>query len=352
MTHNRIVKEKRAALNRRQFLQAAGLTAVAATATGTGAAILAHKSAEPAAITLVSTPNTPLATPFATATNEEVAQLLAQLATTAAENERLRTALDAAERSLTTQSTAADSAAEPVLLELEAAHAQIGVLAGLLALYEQLDEVDVATIWDEGVTAVTTAFDNLLTETPLLNEGIAAGRQALLEMEAHIPLLQNGRLWVSDHLGRLRAAYDRVQNLLETAVTVVGPFLEMLNQWFQDILQWLPFGLGERTAEMMQALANLLGETPATIGGLDSQIAQPLDAWLAAPANEEIPLQTGLIQPLRQEVLDRAEAVVSKASQARAAYEVSLAEPVATAVANRQVLRTLIAQYREQHSLS
>ena len=333
-------------VSRRQFLKAAGLTAVAATATGAGAAVITRQTAVPIPTHAIPEP----VTLPDLSVSQSVPELLAQLAAADAEIRRLRTSLDATQTQLSAQN---DTSTENGRLQtnLELANARVAVLVGLLALYEQLDAVDTSTVWQDGLTAVSDSLSNLIAETPWLSEGIAAGRLALLDVEAHIPLLQNGRYWLAAQRDKLRGYYEGAKALLETAVSAAGPFLEMLNSWFQDILKWLPFGLGERAGEIMQSLADLLGEMSPTISGLDTNIAQPLAVWLDGNGGDA-PLQQNLINPLRANVLDKAEQVVSKAKEVEGVYQGELVQRVETAVASRELIRALIADYRQQNQAS
>ena len=66
-----------------------------------------------------------------------------------AENVRLQADLELAQHRLATQETAVgetDTAVQTMSTELDAANQQIGILAGLVALYEQLDDADVSDI--------------------------------------------------------------------------------------------------------------------------------------------------------------------------------------------------------------
>ena len=166
----------------------------------------------------------------------------------------------------------------------------------------------------------------------------------------HIPLLQNGRAWLDNQLNKVEEYYETVKGLLETAVEAAAPFLEMLNQWFQDILKWLPFGIGNQAAQVMQSLTDLLAETPHTLSGLDTNIAQPLDVWLVGEG-EKTPLQHGVIEPLRTNVMQKANEVIAQAQQVQTTYQARLAEPGQTAVDNQRVVRDLIVQYRQQNQI-
>ncbi len=330
-------------VDRRHFLKAAAVTAVVATAAGAGAALLKSRAALPSVAPVMP----PVVQTIADG-SEQIAGLLAQLAAAQAENSRLQTELSAAQRQLAAQATGAtDTAVQAMSVELEAANKQVGLLAGLVALYEQLDAVDVTDWVEEGIDTVTAAITELVDDLPSLNEGVAIGRQALAELDAHIPLLENGRSWLTHQTDRLHDYFAGVEALLETAVEQAAPFLQMFSEWVQNILKWLPFGLGQRTSAIMEAITTLLLETPATISGLQTNVAEPLDVWLGSGSGA-VPLRQNLVKPLQEQVLIKATHVAEKTSRIQAIYRENVARPVGTAVINRRQIRALITAYRQQ----
>lgn len=342
-------------VNRRHFLKAAVMTAVAATATGAGAAVLTkNNQATPVmAVTSLPTPPGVQAVQPVAMLNQDVTDLLARLATSQAENVRLQAALDAAQRQLAALQETNDTAysnTEALNVQLGEANGRIGVLSGLVALYEQLEGIDMGATLDNGLSAVSSTLADLLNYTPDLSHGLEISKQALADFEAHIPVLENGRIWLNNHMASVRAYYEGVRTVLETAVERVTSFLEMLNEWFQGILKWLPFGMGQRSAAVMQALTDLLAQTPNTINGLEANIAQPLAVWLQSDG-EERPLNKALINPLRTQVFDKADKMVTQVQQAQTVYQTQLAEPTQTAVAAQRAIRDQIAQYRQQHQI-
>ncbi len=331
-------------VDRREFLRMLGITTIAAAATGSGAAVLARQ-------TLASPPVAPsvLDELPALPADQSAEELLAQLVASRAENRRLQVALDAALQHAESYGSATAELAS-LRAKLDTANQQVSVLVGLVALYEQMDQVDVGTVWQTGLTAVSNSLAALLADVPWLQQSVAAGRQALQEVEAHLPLLQNGRAWVETHRTRLRRAYENVKTLLEAAVSASAPFLEMLRAWFQDMLKWLPFGLGERARQVMDSLTELLGEIPNTLSGLDTNVVQPLSVWLADEEGETA-LKRRVIRPLQRDVLDQVEGVAEKATRLQQTYAGQLVQEMQTAVTRQQHIRAQIAAYRQQHNL-
>lgn len=345
-------------VSRRSFLKGAAVTAVAATATGIGAAQLSRQGA--AAPTVIRT--APLAqsavaaeapATAAVTLSQPPTEILTQLAAQQAENVRLQAALEAAQQqiaALQEANNSSSSATESLTLELDKANERVGVLAGLVALYDQLDDVDLGALLHNGLDAVSGSLRGLLDEAPGLEDGVLRGAAALDEVEAHIPLLENGRNWLAHQTDKLQRYFAAVDLVLDQAVDRVGSFLEKVRDWFTDIQKWLPFNIGQRALATMDAMTTLLAETEPTISGLTTNVMQPLDVWLGA-ANEEAPLKRTLLKPMREEVLARTSKAVEKVRQVEAVYQTQLDAPVKTAVDQQRALRDLIAAYRQEHQL-
>jgi hypothetical protein len=343
-------------VSRRSFLKAATLTAVAATATGAGAALVNKQPAGRPVVPHITSslpqaaivPQTNVA-----ASGPGTADTWARLAESQAENVRLQAALAASERqaaALAQQAAGNGSATEQLTVELAEANQQVSLLAGLVALYEQFESVDVEAAVTGGMAAVSETITEWVEGIPTLDEGIELGRQALDDLENHIPLLENGRIWLDSQIDKVQLYYRAIELLLETAVETIGPFLQMINEWFQKVNRWLPFNLGEQAVNVMDSITTLLVETPHTVSGLHTNIAQPLDVWLSRE-NGETPLQQKVVKPLREGVLDKAKVATAKAQQVQTVYQTQLIEPAQTAVDAQRAFRTQIAQYRELHQI-
>lgn len=346
--------------NRRSFLSAALATITVAAVTGGAAALLLEDDGPPA-ITSDSPPTIQsAATTATTATESDAGHLQARLTALEAENSDLKNNLSAARRQLasyTGTNGANDDGGQDWRQEFEQASAQATELAGrltavqgLLALYEQLEALDLDGVAAEGVAALGGALGDLMAEVPLVSDGLAAGRQALNEFEEQLSLVEQGRYWLEGQMAIVGRALDAAETTLNNVLKVGGSFLQLLNRWFEDILKWLPFGIGENALAIMSALDNLLASVPETLDGLRANVAEPLDVWLERDGADNR-LQRRLIKPMREKALDRADSTVGRLGDVHDVYQVRLQEPV-TALAERQrLVREQIAAYRQSHSL-
>lgn len=354
-------------ISRRNFMRNLAISALAATTAGTSAALLSKEFKKGAAAPpiIMEVPPAPTAIQAAQAApavrsvqtmasaQNDASELLARLAESQAENMRLQAALEAAQRELeglTATNNSNRSATEDLSIQLADATTRVGVLSGLVSLYEQLDEVDVSETVQNGMAVVGQSIDELIDQTPALSEGIAIGQQALAEVEEHIPTLEDGRVWMEAQATKLGAFYETIETVLQNVLESVGSFLDMVDNWFAGIRKWLPFGIDDKAARVVAALSDLVAETPHTITGLDSYIAQPLDAWLSR--EEDMPrLQRRLVKPIREQVLTQANETINRAHNVKASYEAQLTLPVQASVDSRRAIMEQIVSYRQQNQI-
>ena len=350
------------AISRRSFMRNLAISALAATTAGTGAALISKEwkksSVSPPIISEI--PPAPTAIPAVRSAQtivnaqNDASELLARLAEAQAENMRLQAALEAAQRdlaSLATTNNSNRSATEDLSIQLADATERIGVLSGLVALYEQLDEVDVSATVQNGLSTVADSIDELVEHTPTLSEGIALGQQALIEVEEHLPLLEDGRVWLEAQMNKLDTFYNSIEVILRDVLETVGSFLDLVENWFTGVRKWLPFGIDEKAALVITALSDLVAETPQTVGGMDTYVAKPLDAWLMREEGDTPRLQQNLIKPIREQVLAEADATINRAHKVKSSYQEQLALPVEETLISRKAIHKQISLYRQQYQI-
>lgn len=337
-------------VNRRGFLKGAALVTAAAVTGGGAAALLGRRPGE-TVITAVEppTPLPPMPTPQTVTVGGNNQELLSRLAAAQADNMRLQAELAAAQSRLNALETAgSDSAQVNAALqeELAAANNHAGLLAGLVALYEDLDELDLGDVVQNGLAAFGDVLDDVTGRVPFLEEGLASGFTALDEFDAQLPAVVAGRAWLAAQADRLEAFYRSAEELLAGMLESVGDFFEMLGNWFADVLKWVPFGMGQGAGEVATGLITLLNETPHTIEGLRKNVAEPIDLWLAHDG-EDIAVRQKMVKPLREQALAPAGELAGGVRRTQEAFQANLSEPVENIAARRRLIKDVIAQYRD-----
>lgn len=346
-------------INRRGFLKAAVVTAVAATTAGSAAGLLLKEKGQAPVALPPLVQNGPL--PDVRGIGSETVELRSHLAAAQAENTRLQVRLSAAQSQLElsrkTDVGQDNTALEAWRLQLDEANVQVASLSdevsglqGLVNLYEQLEAVDLAAVAGSGLAAVSGVLGELAEDVPSVTEGIQAGQEALAEFEEQLPLLKEGHQWLTDRANLISQLYQATERALQQAVHSTGSLLQQLNEWFQDILKWLPFGIGDKAAKILDTIAQLLVEIPDTLEGIHKQIAIPLDTWLEEQ-DGELRIQRRLVKPVRENALSRAAQTINHVETLQNVYQIQLAEPIEVASDNYQAIRSRIDEYRQTYNL-
>ena len=342
--------------DRRQFITAVVAAAAGSLATGSSIAFLnrsgrqaASRISPPAAVLAENSPSLGLPA----AANQP--DLLARLVAAQTENTRLQAELDAALRRLDiAESSGASTDDEIELLrgELTSSQGRFGLLAGLTALYEQLEDVDIGQTVSEGINDVAGYFASLALSLPELAEGLDSGEAALDLFEADLPALAAGRVWFGQQLARLALGWELVENLLRDTLEGVEPALVMIQTWFDKLLGWVPFEWGERARQIMNAVFGLLEETPRTIEGGQRDVMVSLDKWFKPEGGEVDPaVRTRLFNPVREKTIGSARRTVEQVKSAQKSFQHDLVARTATVVADRQEIRRQITRYRQENGL-
>jgi hypothetical protein len=339
-------------LDRRTFLRTAAAVAAAAVATGTGAAILLEQKDSGSLSVEALLPQA--ATPFAPDAGSNLAMQLAQIS---AENARLRAQLMLAERRLQDANVGPTAAPLDLSANLQAANdeigtlsAKVGALSGLVALYEQLDQVDLAAVAGGGLAAVSGVLGNLVSQLPFVSQGLDAGESALNELEEHLPSLEDGRRWLAGQLDLLDSAYWALATVLGDALAKTGTVLDLLQDWLSDLLRWLPFGLGRKAVSILESWSTILASLPGLIAGARVQVTGPFGYWLE-PLEGEPRLRRQVMRPIQEQAIGPARGVVSMAQAVDSAVQGQLKLPVEEAIARRQALQQQIVAYRHTNQI-
>lgn len=342
-------------VDRRRFLK----TALAATAGAVAATAVTTQLAKDGATIVSTVPSLPpvetgrAISRSAVVAAEGASEMMQQLVAAHAHNLKLQTELDSAQRkllALTHQADRPDVLNQALESRLTESELKLGIVAGLVSLYEQLESIDLEETVDAGLATLGGSISALVGQLPDVDQALAAGQQALADLEAEIPLVDSGRRWLDAHLDRLGQSMESLETVLRDAVDEIGPLLQMLSQWFEKVLKWLPFGMGATAAAVVEAATGLLGATPQAISGLRTNVSQPLDLWLKEE-NGEQPIRSRLVRPLREKTIASAAKLSLKAGEVETTYRSDLSQPVSNVIQTRRQVRELIAAYRNQHQI-
>ena len=344
-------------INRRRFIKASVAAAAAATAAGTGVALLRDEETPIVSNPIVSNPLPQRFQPptqILPESNEQLAEMFKRLASAEADNVRLQSQLNNAKRRLeykeTTKTAQIDNEQAGLLSQLDDMSLQVGVLSGLVALYNQLDDIDLDQTVTDGLAAVDSAIDELIEGIPTVAEGIELGQAALDELEEQIPILEDGRQWLEEQLTIVDSRYNIVERTLNRVVESGGSFLNMLEEWFQGLLKWLPFGIGRKASEVMAAISDLTTEIPGVVEGINVNVVRPLGDLLEKD-DDQPAIQRRVITPVRESALRPAAKALDDTHSLEAIYQKHLSAPTRWNMERKQAVLASIKEYKQTHQL-
>ena len=288
----------------------------------------------------------------------ELAQAQEQLAQISAEKLKLQSEVDALKQQLTsTEATLEEKVVRISELEAELGASTEGWAAalGLVALYEQLEDVDVKETIQTGLNAVGDAWDDFVEDLPAASDGLMQASAMINKFDGEVPLFQSARTWLAVRLNLLRRDNNALQEVLkEWFVDSVVPALEMLGRWFDDIRKWVPARFLATANRVIDSLVVMISGVPVTVDGAQTNVAETLDGWFREDdedGDRNPIIRSRLFRPLTDETLPRAMVMLQKTRIAKQKYEADLVTQVTSMLNQRQSIESQISAYREQNGL-
>jgi hypothetical protein len=326
----------RPSVSRRRFLL--GVLVGGAAVAGGGTLLLSAQSATQEAAIPTPTANQPLPTlrgepvsgPIATpgpAPDEIITTLESRLTNLSAERLALRAELDSART-------------RQVDLEgqLQAQQNDIAYLQQVVLLYEQMEATDLDTRIAAGISPVAAAMVAIQTGRGLLQAGIQQAAAALSTVEVQSPAIANGLLWLEDQVNLLSTALQNLEDALSDLVEPVAPAAEQIGDFIGQVLDLLPFGVGQNIREGLDAVAAILTHIPELIASINPVIITPLRQWVS-PEESDKGLIAEVVRPISENLISPAQNMVENTSALETAFNTGLKTPVEQALADRAVLR-------------
>ncbi len=213
-----------------------------------------------------------------------------------------------------------------------------GDLLDLADLYRQLegvnlDQVITAALNSLGVTVL--AIDTVRTA---LNTGIALAVRVLQGIEDQLPLIAAGVDWLERQVATLSAGLRAFQTAL--AVTGSAPLTQSITNFVSQVLDILPFGVGQNTKLALQAMGDVLSSLPDLLNNVNVMVLEPLRTWVGT--DNQGGLRDSLLHPLREQLLTPAQQIVANAENLNTVYNTQLAQPVQSALDQRAKIRSAI----------
>jgi hypothetical protein len=252
--------------------------------------------------------------------------------------------------SLTSELAAYRTRTADLEAQLSSTESRVGVLGGLLALYSQLDELELDEVVEGGLDELGFWIDQALSHVPVLRRGLATADKLLGQLEASLPSIEDGIGWLQGIVNRLADALQVMEDSLEETVEPLQPLAAKLADFVARILGWLPFGVGKRVQRGLDGILGVLTHVPELVRSTDSLLLAPLSDWFSRDG-EQPAIESALIGPVKADALGPAERLATDVEVVDKQLTEKLADPVRAQLSARKPVREEIGQYREQYGL-
>ena len=319
---------------RRHFLTRVLLGGVAATALGGSAALLYDQYAESAPSVAALTSLSDAARtqqPTATANTTDVSQLRSALQALTADRDRLNSELQQRNAELVETRQA-----------LEVALAELDAHKNLNSLWQQLDEVGLDMMMGAALAAMGGNLQNLARLAALLREGLEIGRAVTDWFIGAMLRPQTGIQWLQRQVNALATSIDWLLEQVRDVVQPAANLSSTLMDFIIKVLDRLPFNFGRRAEAGLNAMRTVVDQLPELIRGINDEVLDPLADWFGTDEGRN--LQGMLVRPVIDNVFVPAQQVLAKIDELDSTFTSNVAQPVETAIAQRQTLRERIRE--------
>jgi hypothetical protein len=234
--------------------------------------------------------------------------------------------------------------------QLASTEGRVGVLGGLVALYSQLDDLELDDMVAGGLDELGFWIDQALSHVPVVRRGLATADRLLDQLEASLPSIDEGIGWLRGIVNRLADALQAMEDSLEETVEPLQPLAAKLADFVSKILGWLPFGVGRRVQQGLDGMLGVLTHIPELVRSVDSLVLAPLGDWFSGD-DEQPAIQSGLITPVKEDALRPAERLAADVEVVDEQLAEKLADPVRARLSARKPVRDEIGRYRQEHGL-
>jgi hypothetical protein len=238
-------------------------------------------------------------------------------------------------------------------VSLDAAQAEIERLQGLVRLYETLDKIGIDEILQGGMSALAVPLAAVEQGAKLLKSGLEMIEDALLGLEEALPSAQETLLWLESQVSAIAEGISRLEvsigNALDKATD--NPVGEAVKEFASMILDYLPFGLGDKIRDVLEGLAELLTSVDDLVAGINTNLLEPLRTkWFSTEEGEG--LGASIVNPLVEHILDPLEAHLDDLGELTDTWQAKLVAPAEEAIAARAQAQKEIARYKKEYNIS
>lgn len=232
------------------------------------------------------------------------------------------------------------------------AEAEIARLQGLLDLYENLEKIGLDAILASGIKALALPLAAIEAGARALKGGLDWAEGALLSLQEALPTAEESLLWLENQVLDLADGVRKLEEAIGHALgrAVDNRVAELLSEFAGMVLDYLPFGVGDKIRQVLDEITRLVTGIDDLILRTNSTVLTPLrQKWFSSEGKEG--LSAAVISPLVQKVLDPLELHLGDLAALGDTWQQEFLAPTDQALAERETIRKQISQYKEEHHL-
>ncbi len=223
-------------------------------------------------------------------------------------------------------------------------------LQTLVALYSQLEKVGIDAVILTGMNIVGGALGTVKAGTRLIRDGIATVQSALKAFQDMLDNLRKATEGATQMLTDLQQKFLAAQALVGGALGSALSLTESIRNFFNSLIDKIPFGIGDNIRRAVDALVNLIRAVPSTIETITTQLLKPLNDLFFA-GNNKPAVQTSVFDPITNSLLKPLDQFLADIETALNRWESDFTKPVQGALEQRAQIRSQIDEYRRQNNV-
>jgi hypothetical protein len=223
-------------------------------------------------------------------------------------------------------------------------------LRGLLALYENLEQVGIDALLSTGMAALSLSLGGLEAGITALEKGVDLVDEGVSALERSFPTIRSGLTIVESLVAGLERRVRRLQDVMAEVQEMVSPLSDAVGSFFSSLVERIP-GVGPSIIDALDRISELVGSLPDAIGEIRTGLLEPLrEEWFTD--DEERGLKGRLLNPLQESILEPLEDFLSDLADAVDTWETQLVDPLEDALTQRKAMKKQIADYKEREGIA
>jgi hypothetical protein len=228
--------------------------------------------------------------------------------------------------------------------------AELLKLRGLLALYENLEQVGIDALLSAGVAALSMSLEGLEAGITTLEKGVGLVDAGVSVFERSFSTIRRGLILVEGLFAGLETRVEQLQETMSEVQEFVSPVSDAVGSLLSSLVERIP-GVGPATLDALDRISELMGALPDAIGEVRSRLVEPLrEEWFTD--DEESGLKGRLLNPLQNELLEPLEAFLGDLADAVDEWQGKLIDPAEEALTEREAIRRQISDYKTREGIA